>query len=77
MCGRRRKVSPVRIPPGCSFNTRCPLSFDRCFRGEEPPLYERPGGVAACYWANTPLDEVEAEFKSGRVQRPARAMAAE
>jgi peptide/nickel transport system ATP-binding protein len=69
--------SPVEIPPGCSFNTRCPLSFERCFQGEEPPLYERPSGVAACYWANTPLDQVEAEFAAGKVQRPVRAIAAQ
>lgn len=69
--------SPVRIPQGCSFNTRCPLAFDRCFHTPEPPLVERPGGVAACYWANTPLEEAEAQLTSGAVQRPTRAVAAE
>ncbi|WP_137993532.1 ABC transporter ATP-binding protein [Streptomyces vilmorinianum] len=29
----------LAIPPGCSFNPRCPLARDRC-RVEEPPLYE-------------------------------------
>ena len=28
--------SPLAPPPGCPFNPRCPLAFDRC-RSEEPP----------------------------------------
>nr|MBA3517697.1 ATP-binding cassette domain-containing protein [Hyphomicrobiales bacterium] len=69
--------SPVKIPPGCSFNTRCPLSFDKCFQGDEPPLFERPSGVAACYWANTPVEEAEAELAAGRASRVAGPIAAE
>jgi len=43
--------SPSAIPPGCPFNTRCPLAFDRCFR-EQPALYElSPGHVSACHLA--------------------------
>ena len=41
--------SPSNPPPGCRFNTRCPLAFDRC-SAEEPIL--RPathGGLAACH----------------------------
>lgn len=41
--------SPIDLPAGCSFRTRCPLTFDRC-RAEEPPLYGRGAGrVAACH----------------------------
>ncbi|MEU0400970.1 ABC transporter ATP-binding protein [Streptomyces sp. NPDC006197] len=29
----------LAIPPGCSFNPRCPLARDRC-RTDVPPLYE-------------------------------------
>lgn len=29
--------SPLAPPPGCHFNTRCPLANDRC-RGDGPPL---------------------------------------
>ena len=43
--------SPINIPTGCSFRPRCPLSFARC-AVEEPPLTPRPGGSAACYFAN-------------------------
>jgi len=31
--------SPVDVPQGCSFNTRCPLVFDRCFH-EDPAMRE-------------------------------------
>ncbi|TPW29661.1 ABC transporter ATP-binding protein [Pararhizobium mangrovi] len=41
--------SPLDIPPGCPFNTRCPYAFDRCFT-ERPTLDPRaPGHRAACH----------------------------
>ncbi len=36
--------SPLDPPPGCAFNPRCPLAFDRC-RTEAPALL--PAGAAA------------------------------
>ncbi len=40
--------SPLAPPPGCVFNTRCPLADERC-RREVPPLREiRPQHWAAC-----------------------------
>lgn len=24
--------SPVDVPPGCSFNTRCPMAYDKCYK---------------------------------------------
>lgn len=51
----RRLVSipgaPPRLqdmPPGCRFAPRCPKAFDRCHE-EQPPLFETPSGVAACF----------------------------
>jgi dipeptide transport system ATP-binding protein len=41
--------SPIAPPPGCPFNPRCPLAFDRC-RIEKPPLERRQGRDVAC-WA--------------------------
>jgi dipeptide transport system ATP-binding protein len=41
--------SPFAPPPGCPFNPRCPLAFDRC-RGEKPPLVRKQGRDVAC-WA--------------------------
>ena len=41
--------SPVDIPPGCAFHTRCPRALERC-RRETPPLEETaPGRLAACW----------------------------
>lgn len=40
---------PTRPPPGCNFNTRCPLAEDICF-DEDPELWElRPHHLAACH----------------------------
>ncbi len=41
--------SPLNPPPGCPFQTRCPLVMDRC-RVENPTLREiAPGHFAACH----------------------------
>ena len=41
--------NPVDPPPGCRFQTRCPLVEPRC-RVESPPLEEKaPGHWAACW----------------------------
>jgi peptide/nickel transport system ATP-binding protein len=41
--------NPVNPPPGCRFQTRCPLVHDRC-RIETPPLEEKaPGHLVACF----------------------------
>jgi oligopeptide transport system ATP-binding protein len=43
--------SPTRVPPGCSFHTRCPLAQDIC-RIERPALRDvAPGQSAACHFA--------------------------
>jgi peptide/nickel transport system ATP-binding protein len=41
--------SPIDIPAGCSFASRCPKAFGRC-RVETPNLVERsPGRLVACH----------------------------
>jgi peptide/nickel transport system ATP-binding protein len=41
--------NPLDPPPGCRFQTRCPLAEDHC-RQEAPPLVEKaPGHYAACW----------------------------
>lgn len=41
--------SPVHLPKGCRFQTRCCCVCDRC-RIEEPPLRQvRPGRLVACH----------------------------
>jgi peptide/nickel transport system ATP-binding protein len=39
----------VDLPPGCSFNPRCPFAFERCVR--ETPLLQQvaPSQAAACH----------------------------
>jgi peptide/nickel transport system ATP-binding protein len=46
--------NPIDPPPGCSFNPRCPLTFDLC-RREVPPLID---GVA-CHAVNQPAAATE------------------
>lgn len=40
--------SPVDIPVGCRFNTRCPYAFDKC-REEEPILRRTGESCVACH----------------------------
>jgi oligopeptide/dipeptide ABC transporter ATP-binding protein len=43
--------SPLAIPPGCRFHTRCPIAQEIC-RREVPPLRAvAPGHEAACHFA--------------------------
>ncbi len=45
--------SPLRIPAGCRFRTRCPMAQERCER-EDPALLVSAGGAAhstACHFA--------------------------
>lgn len=46
--------NPINPPPGCAFNPRCPLAFDRC-RREAPELVD---GVA-CHAVNNPASVAE------------------
>jgi oligopeptide/dipeptide ABC transporter ATP-binding protein len=43
--------SPIRPPPGCRFNPRCPYATALCSE-KEPPLREvEPGHFVACHYA--------------------------
>ena len=41
--------NPLNPPPGCRFQTRCPLVTKKC-REESPPLAERKNGQFAACW---------------------------
>ena len=42
--------SPANPPPGCNFNTRCPVRFGLCYQEPDPPLIESsPGHFVACH----------------------------
>ena len=44
--------SPVNIPTGCSFHTRCPFKIDRCLV-EDPVMRElEPGHLVRCHLFN-------------------------
>ncbi len=59
---RRRRLilagdvpSPVELPTGCRFHTRCPYAFDRC-RVEDPILKEAsPAHLVACHLRDVPI----------------------
>jgi peptide/nickel transport system ATP-binding protein len=41
--------SPVNVPTGCSFNTRCPFAKERCFK-DDPQMREvKPGHHVRCH----------------------------
>jgi oligopeptide/dipeptide ABC transporter ATP-binding protein len=46
--------SPIELPAGCRFHTRCPYAVDRC-RKEEPMLKEvTPAHFVACHLREAP-----------------------
>jgi oligopeptide/dipeptide ABC transporter ATP-binding protein len=48
---RGEQPSPLNVPSGCKFRTRCPLATTKC-KAERPPLREVvPGRFAACHYA--------------------------
>ncbi|MFO0991054.1 MAG: dipeptide ABC transporter ATP-binding protein [Hyphomicrobiales bacterium] len=51
--------SPLSPPPGCTFNPRCPLAFERC-RVESPELLASHRSLVACHAVNDPPAAVRA-----------------
>ena len=47
--------SPVNLPSGCCFHTRCPYATERC-RTEVPELRECDGRMVACHRAGENWD---------------------
>jgi oligopeptide/dipeptide ABC transporter ATP-binding protein len=61
--------SPVELPSGCRFHTRCPYAFDRC-RVEEPMLKEAsPTHLVACHLRDAPLQQQALRSSEGRAQK--------
>ena len=51
--------SPLSPPPGCTFNPRCPLAFERC-RIERPELLASHNSLVACHAVNDPPAAIRA-----------------
>lgn len=47
--------SPIDLPPGCAFASRCPYAFDRC-RAENPALLSRGDQALAACFLNEPYE---------------------
>lgn len=41
--------SPVNVPPGCSFHTRCPFAWEICKQIEPPNFEIYPGRIVKCH----------------------------
>ncbi|MFC3125662.1 ABC transporter ATP-binding protein [Pseudoroseomonas globiformis] len=66
--------SPMAVPPGCRFHTRCPFAQDRC-RSEVPALREvAPGHNAACHFAET-LPDAGLDYSGGLTETATRRLA--
>ena len=48
------------LPPGCSFATRCPHAFDRCWQEAPPVFTPSPGQTARC-WLAAPMAASQAK----------------
>jgi len=56
--------SPIKLPTGCRFHTRCPYAFDRC-RVEEPLLKAAmPAHLVACHLREGPIATPSAAQRS-------------
>ncbi len=59
--------SPVNIPSGCRFRTRCPYATDYCAQ-QEPPLLERGAGhLVSCHYElklSAPIPIIETAHQS-------------
>jgi len=67
--------SPMAVPPGCRFHTRCPVARPVC-REQDPPLREiAPGHTSACHFAEE-LPRFDAEAGAGLAPAAARRLAA-
>ncbi|MET3900318.1 oligopeptide/dipeptide ABC transporter ATP-binding protein [Devosia sp. UYZn731] len=59
VAARGELPSPINLPKGCLFNTRCPHAFDRCFV-ERPLLGDRtPAHKAACHLTDFGLPAIQ------------------
>jgi peptide/nickel transport system ATP-binding protein len=46
--------SPVDVPPGCSFHTRCPYVMDVCKQADPVMVETQPNHIARCHLFEQP-----------------------
>ena len=51
--------SPIELPQGCRFHTRCPYAFDRC-RVERPEPIRHGAQAVACHLYDTAAKDTAA-----------------
>ena len=50
MClSQGRSTSPLNLPTGCRFYSRCPHAMPKCAETEPPAVEVAPGHEAACF----------------------------
>ena len=47
--------NPAQLPPGCRFQTRCPLADDHCRAAEPPPTMLADGRTVRCFKPLVPI----------------------
>ncbi|MBI0432361.1 ABC transporter ATP-binding protein [Roseomonas sp. KE0001] len=65
--------SPMAVPPGCRFHTRCPFAQDRC-RSEVPALRDLQGQQVACHFAES-LPDPGLDYSGGLTEAAAKRLA--
>lgn len=51
--------SPVDLPPGCSFHTRCPYVMDICNKVDPVMVETQPGHIARCHLFEQPEEALK------------------
>ena len=51
--------SPVNLPPGCSFHTRCPHVMAICKEVDPVMAETEPGHITRCHLFEQPLQDVD------------------
>ncbi len=51
--------SPVDLPPGCSFHTRCPYVMDICKQVDPVMVETQPGHIARCHLFEQPAGIID------------------
>jgi peptide/nickel transport system ATP-binding protein len=51
--------SPVNVPEGCSFHTRCPCVMDICKQVDPVMVETKPGHITRCHLFEQPAEVID------------------